>query len=612
MRIQPRGQLLEIWEAVARHGFVDGEWRWEDADGPSSVADAERLLCLLYPATEAAAFRLDDPDMFDRDVLSALHRIGGRGEIPVKLIQVLQEFTDKHRDDDGGATFAGGRYFRPADPSDELTAEQRELDVVDSYSMSVTLGLATLGFLKVFTAKPRRAGVTERAEALRVATSARLTSAMVGLLRSFTVDVFDVDSARGRALTHLVTRGRPGDRTLMRQFRHRMRPLRAAIRDRLVLGLDVLGVLDDEDQLFECGWAWGVVRDAPWVETGEAVGRQPGGVAAPAPDLTFTVVALDGIVDLFSERTLTLGLLDAEQQRLAEALRLRRQITRQYWSTVARFGEGTWPLEDIPWRTAGERESEYFSLSVAAILVQDLTRGPADADEIARLTGVLERLADRGRVTCRETVGDPAVALHNPGLRIPLPGSECLGPKMEWSLTAFSAQLLKQTVQLCALSRDSGSHDRLLRLAEQILESLWRRRIGAGPGQRLWDDVHAVHVDSPKVEEPLSWSITERTVESLVAAHRLYERPPIRSPQVADLATALLGEAEHLFGCELMEPASTGGGSRELSLKQVEVGLRRARGLLADRPGTACALALRALAELDQLAFGRGAAAREV
>src|SRR5690606_25106841 len=122
--------------------------------------------------------------------------------------------------------------------------------------------------------------------------------------------------------------------------------------------------------------------------------------------LYFTVVALDGIQDLFSERTLTLGLLNVEQQRLAEALRLRWEITQQYWSRIARFGEAGWPLEDIPWRTTGQRqESEYFSLSVAAILVHDLVRRRATDDDLTRTVDVMERLAERGRITSRMKVG---------------------------------------------------------------------------------------------------------------------------------------------------------------------------------------------------------------
>jgi hypothetical protein len=75
------------------------------------------------------------------------------------------------------------------------------------------------------------------------------------------------------------------------------------------------------------------------------------------PYLYFTVVALDGIQGLFLDRTLTVGLLNVERQKLAEALCLRWELTQQYWSGIARFGGDRWPLQDIPWRTT-EQELE--------------------------------------------------------------------------------------------------------------------------------------------------------------------------------------------------------------------------------------------------------------
>ncbi|MCF2528483.1 SCO2524 family protein [Yinghuangia soli] len=613
MRIQPRQQLLEIWQAVARQSYVGGEWLWDDNATPSSVADAERLLCIMYPATEVPAFRLDDPDTTDRDVLEAVRVLGGRSEIPLKLIDALSEYVEQHTDEDGVPTFSGGYYFSPEKKADSLTEAQRELGVTDAYSMAITLGLATLGFLKVYLAKPRRTEVQEKAEALREAISLRLTAAMVSLLRSFTVNVFESESPQGKALSGLVTRGRPGDRLLMQQFQRRLRPLRATIRDRLVLGLDVAGVLEDDNQLFECGWSWSVVADAPEVDTEEAIGGQPKGVALATPYLYFSVVALDGIADLYSERTLILGLLNAEQQRLAEALRLRWEITQQYWSIVARFGEGTWPLEDIPWRTTGQQlESEYFSLSVAAIVIQDLVRRKATDDDLTRTVAIMERLAERGRVTSRPMDNDPVVALHNPGVRLNLLGSETLGPPMQWALTDFSAQLLKRTIQLCGLSRNLASRERLMQLAERTLDHLWARRIKDGVGTRLWDDVHVSFPVSPKLDRKLSWSTTERVVESMVAARQLYGQSPIRSAELTGMADALLSEAGQLYGNELMEPTSVEDSTRHLALKQVEVRLRRAQTIVDEQPGTACALALLVLGDLDKLAVGRQVASRGV
>jgi hypothetical protein len=612
MQIQPRQQLLEIWQAIGRHSFPGGEWEWGDEGGQSSVADSERLLCLLYPATEIPEFRLDDPDTTDADVLAALRTVGSRSDIPVRLLEVLHQYMTTHTDEKKSPTFAGGHYFSSADEKDEPTPEQLAVGVVDSYSMSVTLCLATLGFLKVFTGKPRRAEVRELAEELRVATSLRLTAAMVSLLRSFTVSVFDSESSQGEALVGLVGQGRLPDRLVVQQLQRRLKPLRATIRDRFTIGVDIVGDLDDENQLFECGWSWSIVDTAPPVDTTVPIGQQPAGVAQPVPYLYFTVSALDGIVDLFSDRTLTLGLLSPEQQGLAEALRLRWEITQRYWSLLARFGEGRWPLEDIPWRTTGQRlESEYFSLLVTAILAQDHQRRRGSEDDLSRMASVLERLAERGRITGRMTGRDGAVALHSPGVRLPLHGSDRIGPPMQWTMRDFSAQLLKRTIQLGTLSRTIPIRDRMLRLGETALEHLWQRRLRSGRSSKLWDDVTAVFPEAPlPPATAVSWSATERLVECMVAARYLYEEPPLRSTELTQHANSLISEATHLFGKELLVPSSSADGTRAIALKSIEVALRRAREVVDERPSTACALALQVLVELDAMIMGRRAAAR--
>ncbi|MEU0671534.1 SCO2524 family protein [Streptomyces sp. NPDC006172] len=613
MQIRPRQNLLEVWQAIGRHSFDNGEWDWGEWGGRSSVADAERLLCLMYPATEISAFRLDDPDTTQRDVERALRNAGDSTAIPGNLVKVLTHFMEQHRGE-GRPTFAGGYYFSPENPEQKLSQDQREVGVVDAYSMSVTLCLATLGFLKVYRGKTQRASTLAQIERLWEATSARLTAAMVSLLRSFTVNVVDVTGDQGQALTRLLGQGRLSQRQVLQRFQERFKQLRAVISESLILGLDgdVTDDLRNENRMFECGWAWSLVRGAPDVEvepdTAVAIGKQPEGVAHAVPYLYFTVVALDGIPDLFSERTLVLGLLNPEQQKLADALRLRWEITQQYWSAVARFGDGTWPLEEIPWRTTLQQlESEYFSLSVASILVHDLVRRRATDDDLTRTVAVMERLAERGRITSGMTRDDPAIGLHNPGVTLPLLGSDALGPPMTWTMTDFSAQLLKRTIQLCSLSRNISSQDRLLQLAESILDHLWQRRLSEGEGVGLWDNVHAVYPESPVRQGPLSWNIMERITECMVAAHGLYDQKPVRSPELTELSKALISEAAHLFGREQMEQAAPALKSPQgEEIKAIEADLRRARRLVGDQPGTAYALALGVLTRLDALARARG------
>jgi hypothetical protein len=613
MQIKPRQHLLDIWQAMARHSFAEGDWDWGDWGGNSSVADAERLLCLMYPATEIPAFRLDDPDTTERDVQTALKSVGGRLEIPSKIVSVLAEFMRIHTAEDKRPSFAGGHYFSSRDTDHDLTEEQRRQGVVDSFSMSITLSLATLGFLRIYEGKTRRTEIRALIEELRTATEARLTAAMVSLLRSFTVNVFDPEEPTGTTLCRLLGQGQISERVVLQQFQRRFKALRATIGESFVLGVEVADRIKDENQLFECGWSWGLVKDAPPVETSEPIGPQPDGVAKPIPYLYFTVVALDGIQDLFSDRTLTLGLLNPEQQRLAEALRLRWEITQQYWSGIARFGDTDWPLEDIPWRTIGQRlESEYFSLSVASILVHDLVRRRATDDDLTRTVTVMERLAERGRVISRMTYQDRAAQLHSPGVRLPLQGSEAIGPPMMWTMGDFSAQLLKRSIQLCALSRNIASHDRLLRLAEDIFDHVWKRRIREGEGAGLWDNVKAVYPESDVAGPTLSWSVTERVTECMVAARQLYTQSPIRSAELTSLTAALLSEATHLLGNEQLEPTSHLEASRGTALTGVEVKLKRARELADKQPGTAAALTLEVLGELDTLALARHTASRGV
>ncbi len=168
--------------------------------------------------------------------------------------------------------------------------------------------------------------------------------------------------------------------------------------------------LDSPDRLFECGWSWGIVTEAPPIETDEPVGEQPKGAAQDAPYLYFTVIALDAIEDLFSERTRILGLLNDEQQRLSRALQLRWELTRSYWATVATFGDGhRWPLEDIPWRTTDEDASDYYTLLVTSLAVKGLARERGSDTELARVGMVLTELANRARITRRPFDNDPAL-----------------------------------------------------------------------------------------------------------------------------------------------------------------------------------------------------------
>ena len=218
------------------------------------------------------------------------------------------------------------------------------------------------------------------------------------------------------------------------------------------------------------------------------MGEQRVGYAQPAPYLYFTVVALEAIQALFSERTRLLGLLNEEQQRLAQALQLRWDLTQSYWSRIARFGNGRWPLEDLPWRTTDRVQSDYFSLLVTSIVVQDLVGRRGSDEELSRVGQVLDDLASRGRITRRAFTADPALALHSPGETIELDGSAGV---------VRAGAALGAVRPVAAAAAAHGAHrraaghperrQRLLNLADNVWDHLELRRLRTDPGRDLWD-----------------------------------------------------------------------------------------------------------------------------
>lgn len=607
MRMQPRQQLLEVWRATVRSSVQDGKWVWGGRDRANSISDAEQLLCLMTPATVVESFGLDQPNATDEHVAAALRGLGDPIEIPQRLVKVLTEYMERYTDSEGTPIFAGDSYFRSADPGQEPTDAQITLDVVDSFAMSVTLSLAVIGFLRVFRAELRRDEVRREVDALEELANTRLTAAMVGLLRSFTVYVFDADSREGRALVRTANQSGQPARQVVENLRRALRQVSATLREVTIgSGAEQVPDLDNPNRLFECGWSWGIVKDAPVIEVAEDVGRQRDGVAQAEPYLYFTVVALDGIAALFSERTRILGLLNEEQNRLARALQIRWDITQQYWSTIASFDSVRWPLEDIPWRTNDELENDYFSLLVTAVTVQDLVSRRASDAELKRVGRVLEELANRGRVTRRPVERDPAIAMHAPGFAFDLIGSdERGGPPLTWVVSDFSPLLLKRTMQVAGLVRDTDLRGRLLAQADLVWDHLQKRRLRDGSARDLWDQPHGAFDAVAALDDLPSWYYTERVVECLVTAANLVSSSPLRSDVLTDVATELLNEADHLFDRELMGGASEAGPALRRSLQTAWANLRRARDLIGDRPGTALVLASDVLRELDRLAAAR-------
>jgi hypothetical protein len=605
MRIQPRQQLLETWRAIARASFSDHSWAWGGRRERNSISDAEQLLCLMGPATKIDTFKLDLPDEIAEDVLEALSPLGDSVELPRRLVRVIGDYLRTHRDEDETPDFSGGSYFDSSEPTREPTEAQRRLSLVDSFSMSVQLSLAIIGFLRVFRSVITREDLRREVAEVEEMASIRLTAAMIGLLRSFAVNEFEVSSPEGQALVRTVNQNNWSQRRVVDELHQEFREIKAGLRD-LTIGAGSTVDLDNPNRLFECGWSWGITRGAPPIETAEQAGRQEEGIAQAAPYLYYTVVALDGIQDLFTERTRILGLLNEEQHRLARALQIRWDLTQSYWSKVASFGEGRWPLEDIPWRTTDELESDYYSLLVTSIVVTAIENNPAASAELGRVTRVLDDLASRARVTRRPFVNDPAVSLHTPGVPVTLVGSEQVGgPRLSWPVYDFSPQLLKRTLRVAGLLDSSERRGQMLELADNVWDHLLQRRHRSGPGAQLWDQPSEIYSElKPQNPQP-TWYYTERVVESLVAAANLMSDAPLQSQPATSLATDLLAEAEHLFDQELLMASSEAGPSLAAVLQTARTTLRRARAILPTRPGTALVLANDVLRELDRLAAAR-------
>lgn len=614
MRIHPRQRILEVWRAVVNASFQNGTWVWGGQDEANSISDAEQLLCLLYPSTEIATLCLDRPDVIASDVLNTLRPLGDSVRIPRLIISVLDDYMTKYTDTQGKPVFAGGSYFRNSSHKNgstskqpEITEEQCALDIVDSYSMSVTLCLASLGFIKVF--KPlieRRTELKAKVEELELTVSSRLTAAMIGLLRSFVVNTVEIDEPPGRVMLSMVNQAGAPEPVVLDNLRRSLARVRARLRDDVRIGVASEIGIDNDNLLFECGWTWSIAHNSAPVDFVDEEIAKRAGIADSRPYLYFTVLALDGINDLGSQRTRELGLLDEEQRRLADALQIRWDLTQRYWSTIARFGNQRWPLEDIPWRTSDGEESDYYSLLVSAVLVQDLVNRQATDDDLNRAVEVFQELARRGRITRRVMKTDPAVALHVPGVSLTLKESatKSLGPQLFWSVADFAPLLLKRSLQAARLAANVNARDRLMLVAEATMDHLLRRRLTAGPAAGLWDapaELFFPLEDRPSDGKP-SWYITSRVIEGLVTAAKTFEEPPLCSPNTIAGALDLLNEAEHLLNQEMLAADVDDESAMQTGINRIETKLMRARRILNERPGTAHALILEALRELDELA----------
>jgi hypothetical protein len=606
VRIQPRQEILDIWRATVRSCWQNGEWHWGGRSGSNSISDAEQLLTLLLPAARVPVLALDDPDRADEEVIEALSPLGGAIEIPRRLVSVIIDYFTRYTDDTGTPIFSGGSYLTPLEGGPELTDEQRSMDIVDSFAVSVTLTLATIGFVKVYRGTTKRRDLLAQLDALDAMASARLTAAMVGLLRSFSTFVFTATDEYGVRLCDMINQDELPRRELVAALREQLRETMASLRSVVIGSGRVTEDLDNSEMLFECGWSWGIIAGAEEVPTTEPTGLQREGSAENAPYLYFTVIAMDAIEDLNSERTRLLGLLNEEQQRLSRALQLRWELTRTYWATVATFdNRRRWPIEDIPWRTTDGDRTDYYTLQATSLAVKGLIAGGRGADEeLGRIASVLVELAQRARITRRASPDEPALLLHAPGKRVTL-NDDTSKPIMTWNVNEYSTVLLQRAATVAGLLSNARRRSELLELADEVWDHLLLRRIPDGQHRGLWDHAGGAFPGlAPKPEAP-SWYLTQRVVEALVTAGQLlWERPFPRAGRLAAYAQDLIDEAEYLFDRELMR-GTFAGEAMQRSMRSIRASLRRAQLLVDERPGTAAALANALLLLLNDVATGQ-------
>ncbi|MEU2614269.1 SCO2524 family protein [Micromonospora sp. NPDC007271] len=606
MRIQPRQEILDIWRATVRSCWQNGEWHWGGRSGSNSISDAEQLLTLLLPATKVPVLSLDDPDRTDEEILEALSAIGGAIEIPRRLVGVMTDYFTRYTDDAGTPVFSGGSYLNPLDDGPDLTEEQRSLDIVDSFAVSVPLTLATIGFVKVYRGSTQRRDLLAQLDELEAMASARLSAAMVGLLRSFSTFVFTSTDEYGARLCDMVNQDELPRREVVAALRDQLRDTMASLRSVVIGSGRVNEDLDNSEMLFECGWSWGIISGAEEVPTSEPIGRQREGSAENAPYLYFTVIAMDAIEDLNSERTRLLGLLNEEQQRLSRALQLRWELTRTYWATVATFdNRRRWPIEDVPWRTTDGDRTDYYTLQATSLAVKGLIAGGRGADEeLGRIAAVLVELAQRARITRRAAPHEAALTVHAPGKRVTL-NDDTSKPIMAWNVNEFSTVLLQRAATVAGLLNNARRRSELLELADEVWDHLLLRRIPDGQHGGLWDHAGGAFPGLAPVPEAPSWYLTERVVQALVSAGQLlWERPFPRAGRLAGYAQDLIDEAEYLFDRELMR-GTFAGTTMQRSMRSIRASLRWAQSLVDERPGTAAALANNLLLLLNDITTGQ-------
>ncbi len=118
----------------------------------------------------------------------------------------------------------------------------------------------------------------------------------------------------------------------------------------------------------------------------------------------------------------------------------------------------------------------------------------------------------------------------------------------------------------------------------------------------LWDQPKRIFKDVDTVVEfkRPTWYLTERIIEGLVAAAKVIQNPVLRSAALGEVASDLLSEAEHVYDENLLED---GFGPEAARMQEA---LNRARSVIYERPGTAAAMAIDILDQLNRMSIDHG------
>ena len=570
MPLDAEQELKNVWwewiiHAKSCHDQSDRNSSWSEAffadtrnadEGRNSIMDAEAILCLLLPQGTVPSFDLRSGFKSRGLGIDTLNSEYGRradGELKTEaanlICTIARDFLESNSDD-GRPIFSANSYVVATEGCpDEFKGGS--IDIVDSFTLSVSACLQILyllgpnGWGNEGNTKP---AIAADCESICDLAHRRLTAALVGLCNSFAY--YEVPRDDWEDATGIMW---PSEDDTIDRIRNR---------------LSVLDITVNPDRAFECGWSWGVHREAKGLPGSLATSlivhddlSPANSIADPLPYLYFTLNALEGIPDLFETWVRTEELLTPTELALAARLENLSDLANRYWGALAfaqsKVSRGSWAIEAMPWRTADGSVSLQWSLYVYSIALNEHRAGRRATRrvDVERLIGVIDELAQRGRMNRplvkndvpseilevlsaqdrERMIRDPALALHSPGITLGLYDHE--GSRtFDFLIYDYAPQLLKRAAILLSETPELDLRERLRGLIDKIWDGHLNLRSSEADTRNFhkhWDyPLHAYpdsmsgpatgeqRDDGTQRERVASWYLTERVVEGLVAMSR--------------------------------------------------------------------------------------------